>query len=472
MTTQGAGGWGTGAPPSIDAGTTITPAAAASAGYVSAGGGGTGPGGIAVTPIPPTEVAGMTSGQIMALLHGLQPAAVAEAGQAHTRLGQTLTTLAGQLATHTQTLAENWSGQAADTALASLYQTHQQTVAVARAAIQAGAVLSWLGNTVLPEFKALPDPNSGLLDAAGNLGTAMVHAVSDASLDPLAIAAANATSAADKAAQGYLTALNAYLVEANSNLPTVNNQFRSQRYGLPGTANPAGASPGGPGSTSGTVPGIAGASAVHAAGSGGAGFPAGAGAGGRAGSGVRAVSGGIPGSPAPSMPGSPSLPGSLQGVPGTLPAPSSAVPGDPAVGGGLGSGTGGIGSIPGASSVPGLVVPGALPGGSSAVPGESGGVGEADGIPDFPGLGPAGSGMAGLGPEGSESAGAVSTGAAQDAAYGAAAGAEGGTAGPGLAGFPMAGAGAGNQSEKERQRHAWMYEDEDIWGGPTDCVPR
>jgi hypothetical protein len=40
-----------------------------------------------------------------------------------------------------------------------------------------------------------------------------------------------------------------------------------------------------------------------------------------------------------------------------------------------------------------------------------------------------------------------------------------------MSGFPMGGAGTG-QSERERRRYAWMYDDEDIWGTDgVDCVP-
>jgi hypothetical protein len=40
--------------------------------------------------------------------------------------------------------------------------------------------------------------------------------------------------------------------------------------------------------------------------------------------------------------------------------------------------------------------------------------------------------------------------------------------GPGA--MPMAG-GAPGQSERERARRVWAYEDQNIWGLPADCVP-
>lgn len=103
-----------------------------------------------------------------------------------------------------------------------------------------------------------------------------------------------------------------------------------------------------------------------------------------------------------------------------------------------------------------------MPGVQGLGSGLSGGAAD---VPNVPGLGATGSATAA---DGVATGGAAGTQVA--AADGSAAAGAEGSAAPGMAGFPMTGVGAG-QSEKDRQRQAWMYEDEDIWGLPTDCIP-
>ena len=67
--------------------------------------------------VQPFDGAGMTTAQIMTILHRLDPGAVAEAGAAYTNLGDVLGTMAAALARHAQTLAQNWTGTAARTAM-------------------------------------------------------------------------------------------------------------------------------------------------------------------------------------------------------------------------------------------------------------------------------------------------------------------------------------------------------------------
>ena len=89
-----------------------------------------------------------------------------------------------------------------------------------------------------------------------------------------------------------------------------------------------------------------------------------------------------------------------------------------------------------------------------------------------------GEGMAGVpGASGLTAQDAVAQSAVADTAMGTSASSDGllaagaeGQAGYGMTGFPMTGSGAGQQ-EKERRRKAWLVEDADIWGLPSDHVP-
>ena len=58
--------------------------------------------------------------------------------------------MAAHLAQEAGTLAQNWSGVAARTALAQLQRLHQQTATLATQVTRTGAVLTWLGTQVLP----------------------------------------------------------------------------------------------------------------------------------------------------------------------------------------------------------------------------------------------------------------------------------------------------------------------------------
>jgi hypothetical protein len=433
------GNWGASAPAS----TTI----ASPAGKVTAALTASAPSGsISLAPVPATDVSAMSADQIMTLLHSLQPAAVADAGRAHTALGRTLANLADRLSFHAQDLAENWTGTAATNAVASLKQIHAQTLTTAQAATAAGAVLNWLGNTVLPQFKNLPDPRSGLLNASGSIVTGVEHAASDLTGSLSATEAANVNSAADTVARSYLTALNTYLVEANNNLPTQTGT--SSNGGAAGeplrlAPNPsgitAGASTSGKATGRATVPSPAsGRGATSKGGS--AATTGGSRSSGKTGS----VSPGSSG-------GSSAPPGSLQSVPvqpGNAGSPSQVVPGGPASGiGDIGSGTGVAAGNP---SAPGLAIPGLSRGGYPIQPGNPSTA--SNGVPGEEST-PLASGAPG----------------SQDVAATSGAGtasAEGETGG-----FPMMGGAAPGQSDKERRRQAWMNDDDGIWGAPTDCVP-
>ena len=111
--------------------------------------------------VPPSSGAGMTTAEIMSILHRLDPGAVAAAGAAHTGLGDVLAAMAASLTRHAQTLAQNWTGTAARTAMTRFQQLHDQTSALATQAAQTGSVLTWLGTQVLPKFQQLQTPGTG-----------------------------------------------------------------------------------------------------------------------------------------------------------------------------------------------------------------------------------------------------------------------------------------------------------------------
>ena len=107
-----------------------------------------------VKPGPvPAGTGGLTTAEIVTILARLDPAALQDAGAAQTQLGRELATMAAHLAQEAATLAQNWSGVAARTALARLQRLHQQTATLATQVSRTGAVLTWLGTQVLPAFQ-------------------------------------------------------------------------------------------------------------------------------------------------------------------------------------------------------------------------------------------------------------------------------------------------------------------------------
>ena len=129
----------------------------------------------------------MSAGDIMEILRGLDPGAVAAAGASHGAAAGALEALAERIARHTRLLSEHWDGTAADAALACMRHSREQALNAAARARRTGTALTWLGSEVLPVFRSLPDP-AGQPDA---------HAV----------------------ASGYLAALEDYLTVAAKALP-------------------------------------------------------------------------------------------------------------------------------------------------------------------------------------------------------------------------------------------------------------
>jgi uncharacterized protein YukE len=152
---------------------------------------------VATAHVPAYAGAGLPAAEVARILHRLDPAALQEAGAAHTALGRELDTMAAQLTRESQTLAQHWSGAAARRAQAQFRRLHTQTAALAAQATRTGSVLTWLGTQVVPAFR---DP-------------------SDA-----------------RQAQQYLASLSAALVRANGALPA--------EIGVSGTAQLASAAPG------------------------------------------------------------------------------------------------------------------------------------------------------------------------------------------------------------------------------------
>jgi hypothetical protein len=112
-----------------------------------------------VKPDPvPAMTGALTTVEVHRILAGLDPAALQDAGAAHTQLGRELGTVAAHLAQEAGTLADNWSGPAARTALTQFQRLHEQTAALATQATQTGTVLTWLGTQVVPALQHPADP--------------------------------------------------------------------------------------------------------------------------------------------------------------------------------------------------------------------------------------------------------------------------------------------------------------------------
>ncbi len=463
--------------------------------------------------VQPFAAAGMTTAQIMSILHRLDSGVVAEAGTAHTALGRTADAMAGHLTGYAQTLAQSWTGTAAQAAMARLQQLYDQTSVLAAQAAQTGSVLTWLGTDVLPAFQRLQTPGTGsalatgataggVIGAVAGAGGALAGSAGGAAAAGLDALLTGACAAAQAEAQKYLSALSGYLVTANSALPSQIGgpaALASATRGSPGTngTNEAAAgagSAGGPasGTANGPVRGRSGPAGPVASrtatgsgglvlgGAGGAAALLGTGRTGSApGAGGSALSGAGAGapvsgasriaSPAPavnSLQSAAPVPGSTPGV-APVPPPAAAAA----------SGTSGA---PAAGLLPGVQGAAWAPAAAGLLPGVPGAAGAVGG-PQVPGLDGGLTGGATPVPEGP---GPVAPRAVPGAVP--VAGAAGsfvvtpdGTAVPGsgdssgrgmLGGMPMAGGGTG-QPEKERMRRAWESEDENVWGLPSGCVP-
>jgi hypothetical protein len=430
--------------------------------------------------VPGFSGAGMSAGTIMEILHGLSPGAVSAAGAAHTRLGTTLDTVAGRLAANAHTLAQNWSGSAAQAAMGQFQQLHNRMVTLAQQALQVGSVLSWLGDEVLPQFVSLPDPRVSTTSlvlgdaAAGAALGGPVGGVIGAGMGLIGELDGGAQAAADRAAQQYIAKLSGYLVIADQSLPNAIGAPPAQAGGSgngrgPAVPVPAGTSGGGSGA--GAVPPNAGGGSplIKTAG-----VPGGISVAVRPGGAVAPPASlqgtTIPGGQVPSPAGTASTPASAPSLPGSgglsggLPGPAPTVPGttEPP----LGTVAAAVDdtTVPAVGQVsaqsPGSMAPEA----SELVTGLA--EDEPGGLPGLPGT-------SGLSGSDSLVAGDVTgTQSLQLDTDGTLAGTDEATAAPDLAGFPMMGAGgAAQQEERERIRQAWLNED-DLWRPPVNLVPQ
>jgi uncharacterized protein YukE len=123
----------------------------------------------------PAATGALTTAEITGILTRLDPTALQDAGAAQTQLGRELAAMAAHLAQEAGTLAQNWSGNAARTALAQFQRLHQQTATLATQASQTGDVLTWLGTQVLPAFQHPATPAQAR-DHLTNLTAALLQA--------------------------------------------------------------------------------------------------------------------------------------------------------------------------------------------------------------------------------------------------------------------------------------------------------
>jgi uncharacterized protein YukE len=399
--------------------------------------------------VTPDSVSAYSAADIEQMFSRLQPAVAAEAGSAHTAASKTLANIADDLVKHVQVLNENWGGTAAQTAVRSFQQLHETAVGLAQASTQTGAVLTWLGETILPFYKNYKAPGNGVI---GDL-------VSLVGNNPQ-----------NSAAQAVMARLNNRLVQANDGLPA------SLSISLPGLG-------GASGSGAVSAVGSAGAGAGQAAsgvtglagGSRGGGVSGSLAGGSLAGGGVAAAVGGLgrgaPGaattlasySPPGGSGGAGAVPGGTPGG-GDAAAGGTAGPGAPGLGGGI------------------LPVSGGLPsgtGGESPLGGEGGVNGDGAGLS---GASLSGESVVGESVVGESVVGeSVVGGAPGDGAVmgadgmignmGGTGAVTGDPAGPEMSSSPMMGSAAGQQRETVRRRQAWMAEDADVWEAAVDLAP-
>jgi uncharacterized protein YukE len=416
--------------------------------------------------VTPESASGYTASEIQELFSYLDPGAAAQAGAAHTAAGQTLASIADDLVKHVQVLNESWSGTSAQSAIGSFQQLHQTAVGLAQASAQTGAVLSWLGETILPYYKNYKAPGNGIV---GDLESLVGH------------------NPQNSAAQAVMERLNNRFTQANAGLPpSVSVSLPANLGGHSSTATSSVGSAGaGAGHAASGVSGLAGGgSSVGSLAGGGAGAGSGVGGavgalghGGSSGSVTRLASSGPPGGTSGSGPGGGPLTGGSGPTVGTVGPGGPPGSGSPAPGGSLfpisgGSGPSGGPEGPGPLGNAGgesLGAEGAGLNGEGVV--SEGMVGVAPGDGAVMGA----DGMIGMAPDPSAEGlgGGLAEGGigAGDAAAAGTVGADGAMAGGGMTGLPMMGGSAAGRQESERRRQAWMAEDADVWEAAANLVP-
>jgi Excreted virulence factor EspC, type VII ESX diderm len=175
--------------------------------------------------------AGYTWQQVRSMLAATDPGAISAAGAAYGVLASTLTGIASGLAGHGQTLATNWGGSTAVSAVSQVQQLYQTAADLQANTWAAQQALEWYG-PVLDTFTSdLPQPASG---------------------DPADV------TVTDQAAQQRMTALNSHIETAYYQLPGAVN--KNLPPPLAGTGS-TGTGTGGAGSLAGGYAGTGGGTA-------------------------------------------------------------------------------------------------------------------------------------------------------------------------------------------------------------------
>ena len=185
------------------------------------------------------SAAGYTWEQVKALVEATDPGAISSAGAAYGQIASTLTDISSQLSGHGQTLAANWGGSTAVTAVSQVQQLYQTASDLQANTWSAQQALAWYG-PVLSTFRgSLPQPSS-------------TH--------PADVQAAN------QAAQQRMSALNSHIETAFYQMPgAVNKNLPPPLAGSGGAGGSGGTASGGGRGTGGGVPGTG--SGGHVAGS-------------------------------------------------------------------------------------------------------------------------------------------------------------------------------------------------------------
>ena len=184
------------------------------------------------TDFSPGSAAGYTWEQVKGLVEATDPGAISAAGAAYGELALTLTDISSQLAGHGQTLAANWGGSTAVTAVSQVQQLYQTAADLQANTWAAQQALAWYG-PVLSTFRAsLPQP---------------------ATTHPADVQAAN------QAAQQRMSALNSHLETAFYQMPgAVNKNLPPALAGSGGGAGGSGGTASGGHGTAGGLPGSGG----------------------------------------------------------------------------------------------------------------------------------------------------------------------------------------------------------------------
>ena len=174
------------------------------------------------TDFSPGSAAGYTWEQVKGLVEATDPGAISAAGAAYGELALTLTDISSQLAGHGQTLAANWGGSTAVTAVSQVQQLYQTAADLQANTWAAQQALAWYGPALSTFRASLPQP---------------------ATSHPADVQAAN------EAAQQRMSALNSHMETAFYQMPgAVNKNLPPALAGSGGGAGGSGGTAaGGPG---------------------------------------------------------------------------------------------------------------------------------------------------------------------------------------------------------------------------------